>query len=630
MKFSEISKILIDQFNLKIIVIQGNKETLYCYGDKAKDLAIELNISLPADLTHSLKIPSSQIEKCEDHLKSYGYKYAILELHEFDLKTDFNKKNWIVTRTSSDEAIGITFDNKNLTGEYPRKRKTILETILLPTELSLDEDTSITLNEEQIQILTQIDNWLSNDNQIAIISGRAGTGKTTLLKYVVKLIEKRKKTLSLLAPTGRAARVITKKTGVQANTIHSEIYVLDSNSIKMSEDPESQQRAFEESDFSLNFKLKEEENLAQIYIVDEASLIGDSLGSQGDLNFGTGRLLNDLLTQIGVIHRKNTSTKILFVGDSYQLPPVRENSSPALDILYMSRTFKLTKLPEFYELTKVMRQSENSLILQNAEIIRSQINDKKNGFISLKFNDKDFYHSDAISVQKEVSNQSLANRIMITRSNQNAHGFNKSIRSRRFKGLDTSQPQINDLIIVNTNSSKYGCYNGDIYSIIELSERQIITVVLEKSSRFKHKPETVNLLFRDILIRPIEFIESNKFDKQVKVIENLLNSPENALDKSESIGLHVDWNNRTKLANLTVEEKKKDLLHDPYINAVQIKYAYAITCHKSQGGEWPHAGVFLEGKLEHESDFRWLYTAVTRATKTLSLINASYLEDIKN
>jgi exodeoxyribonuclease-5 len=79
---------------------------------------------------------------------------------------------------------------------------------------------------------------------------------------------------------------------------------------------------------------------------------------------------------------------------------------------------------------------------------------------------------------------------------------------------------------------------------------------------------------------------------------------------------------------LTVEEKKKDLLHDPYINAVQIKYAYAITCHKSQGGEWPHASVFLEGKLENESDFRWLYTAVTRATKTLSLINASYLEDM--
>ena len=619
--YSDLQK----HFTFDIVCIQGNQNTLYCYGEKVANLAKDFNLDPPSRESVSLKIPASQISKCEDHFKNYSYSYAILELFQLAKNDALNEQKCEVTKSSDQGAIGIQFDNRKADGTFPKRRKTSLESIISSSDLLPDEQRVITLSDEQLSILSQINKWISNDNQIAIISGRAGTGKTTLLKFIVKLLEKRKKTFSLLAPTGRAARVIEKKTGIGANTIHSAIYVLDTDSLKISEDHETQQKAFEEGDFSIDFKLKADENLSQIYIIDESSMVGDRGGSKGDINFGTGRLLTDLLTQIGVIHRKNANTKILFVGDPSQLPPIGQDDSPALDPHYLCKKFQLKSIPECYELKNVMRQSQNSLILSNAEIIRTHISNKKFESLQLKFDGVEVSETNPISAQKKTLDAKPTNSIMITQSNKAAQGYNRSIRSNLFRDKDINQMQAKDLIIVTNNSHRFGCFNGDIYTIVELAESERVTIRLEKSSRFKNKPEIINLSFRDITVRPIEFSDENKYDKKIKVIENLLYKPESILDRSESIANHVYWNSRTKTRNLTPEEMKQDLLSDPYLNAVQVKYSYAITCHKSQGGEWPHVNVFLEGMWANESFYRWLYTAVTRATSTLSFINASYL-----
>lgn len=625
MTFLEIYKFIEDKYQVDIVCIQGNEATFYCYGKKANLLAKDLKLKEAQGNIKSVKFPSSQLEQCEDHFKNYEYSYTILELFESIKNNEFNEKRYISTRSSSSDAIGINFDNKNARGEYPKKRKTnldkTLELVVTDNESTSKDFQNITPNEEQANILSKINDWISSDNSVAIISGKAGTGKTTLLKFVVKLLEKRRKTFALLAPTGRAARILSKKTGLEAHTIHKEIYVLDPEAIKMSEDSDQQQQSFEESDFAIQFKIKSEENLSQIYIIDESSMIGDKKGSDGEINFGTGRLLSDLLTQTGIIHRKNVNTKILFVGDYAQLPPIREESSPALNKEYLFNKFKLKYLPEHLELTTVMRQAKNSLILNNAEMIRTHIDEKDFSPLSIKTDSKQVLTTTPTRAQDKALDNQLENSIMVTRSNKTAYHYNQSVRSRRFIKEKFNDVQEGDLIIVTNNSHKYGCYNGDIYKIIKAGDKETRQVRLEKSSQFRENPQILNLYYRDVIVRPVEFKDDEKQDRSIRIIENLLNKPEAFLDKTESIATHVDWNNRIRNKNLTVEEKKIELLNDPYLNAVQVKYAYAITCHKAQGGEWQHVYIFLEGIYQNESYYRWLYTAITRATKSVSFIN---------
>lgn len=625
MTFLEIYKFIEENYLVDIVCIQGNKETFYCYGKKANLLAKDLKLKEAEGNIKSVKFAASQLEKCEDHLKNYEYTYTILELFESVKESEFYEKRYVATRSSCPEAIGTNFDNKNASGQYPKRKQSsldkTLEMIFTTDESTSEESEGITLNEEQANILSKINDWISSDNSIAIISGRAGTGKTTLLKFVVKLLERRRKTFALLAPTGRAARILSKKTGLLAHTIHKEIYVLDPEAIKMADDPDQQQQAFEESDFAIQFKIKAEENLSQIYIIDESSMIGDKKGSDGEINFGTGRLLSDLLTQTGVTHRKNVSTKILFVGDYAQLPPIREETSPALNKEYLFNKFKLKFLPEHFEITTVMRQAKNSLILKNAEMIRAHIDEKDFSPLNIKTDSKQVLTTTPTRAQDKALDNQLENSIMVTRSNKTAYHYNQSVRSRRFIKEKINDVQEGDLIIVTNNSHKYGCYNGDIYKIIKVGDKETRQVRLEKSSQFREKPQIVSLLYRDVIVRPVEFKDDVKQDKSIRIIENLLNKPEAFLEKTESIATHVDWNNRIRNKNLTVEEKRIELLNDPYLNAVQVKYAYAITCHKAQGGEWHHVSIFLEGMYQNESYYRWLYTAITRATISLSFIN---------
>ena len=626
MKFTDIYKNLEKKYNADIVIIQGLSTTYYAYGKKISNLVDELNLMQPViDDKFAIKIASSKINQIEDHLKESNYQYIILELTTSTIDDEFRKDKYTVASTSIPESKGEIFDNRNASGNYPKRRRNTLEKVetanifeenthKLPTEI-------IELNDEQKQTLRKINSWVDSNNRIAILTGRAGTGKTTLLKSVTNLLSKRKKSFQLLAPTGRASRILSKKSGQNSQTIHSEIYQFNIDKLNMKKDNDEQQQSFEEGDFSLDWGIKTSENLAQIYIIDEASMIGDREKPRGELNFGTGRLLNDLLFQTGIIDKKNTNTKILFVGDSMQLPPIKEENSVALDADYLLKKYRLDYYPEKFELTQVMRQAKNSLILSNAEILRDKISQKDYSPLKIKIDDNSVSRTTPKRSQNlGIENNDFSKRIVVSRSNAAAYGYNKSIRESRFGKNYTEDLMPDDQVIVTSNNPKYGCYNGDIYTIIEIIESETRPIKLSKSAKFRKNPEKIDLFFKTVVIRPIEF-DDEKYNKKIIIIENLLNKPATFLSHEEIIASRVDWNNRIRDLNLDIEAKKRNLLEDEYINAVQIKYAYAITCHKAQGGEWENVTVYIEYLQHNDSYYRWLYTAISRSINKLSFIN---------
>ncbi|MDA9086833.1 AAA family ATPase [Methylophilaceae bacterium] len=616
MELFEIYSHLSQKYKVEAVFIQGSESTFYGYGKIMGQLNEELNLLQPiSDVNKSLKISSRAIDKIEDHLKDFNHSYLILKLHESDLDSSLNKKEYIVESGSNKNAFDEKFDNKNSNGNYPKRRKTTLEII---QEEGNDE---IKLNEEQTKVLHDIDEWVKGENPIAVLTGRAGTGKTTLLKSVVALLKKRKKTFSLLAPTGRAARVLKAKTQQAAITIHQEIYVFDKDDMQLSDDSENQQLKFEESDFSLNFKLKAEENISQIYIIDESSMIGNRKQADGELNFGSGKLMTDLLTQTGVINRKNVDSKILFVGDKIQLPPIREIESLGLIPDTLFKEFNLPFVPKYFELKKVMRQSGNSLILKNAEKLRSSVENKSFIMPTIETDNKTVLRTRPDKIKNKVlKDLDFKKHIMVTRSNAAAYSYNKTFREKIY-GENHQGLVPNDLIMATRNTLEGNVTNGDIFQVIKIVSSETKRVTLNKSAEFKNKPKHIDLNFKRIIVRLIEH-DDDKNNIEIFVIENLLNKPEIFLDKDEIIASRIDWNNRIREKNYSIEEKKDSYLTDKYINAVPIKFAYAITCHKAQGGEWDNVSIHLPMyNSEDEEYFRWLYTAITRSTKVLSFIN---------
>ena len=616
MELFEIYSHLSQKYKVEAVFIQGSESTFYGYGKIMGQLNEELNLLQPiSDVNKSLKISSRAIDKIEDHLKDFNHSYLILKLHESDLDSSLNKKEYIVESGSNKNAFDEKFDNKNSNGNYPKRRKTTLEII---QEEGNDE---IKLNEEQTKVLHDIDEWVKGENPIAVLTGRAGTGKTTLLKSVVSLLKKRKKTFSLLAPTGRAARVLKAKTQQAAITIHQEIYVFDKDDMQLSDDSENQQLKFEESDFSLNFKLKAEENISQIYIIDESSMIGNRKQADGELNFGSGKLMTDLLTQTGVINRKNVDSKILFVGDKIQLPPIREIESLGLIPDTLFKEFNLPFVPKYFELKKVMRQSGNSLILKNAEKLRSSVENKSFIMPTIETDNKTVLRTRPDKIKNKVlKDLDFKKHIMVTRSNAAAYSYNKTFREKIY-GENHQGLVPNDLIMATRNTLEGNVTNGDIFQVIKIVSSETKRVTLNKSAEFKNKPKHIDLNFKRIIVRLIEH-DDDKNNIEIFVIENLLNKPEIFLDKDEIIASRIDWNNRIREKNYSIEEKKDSYLTDKYINAVPIKFAYAITCHKAQGGEWDNVSIHLPMyNSEDEEYFRWLYTAITRSTKVLSFIN---------
>ena len=468
------------------------------------------------------------------------------------------------------------------------------------------------LTSEQQEVLDGILKWVKTKNSpVAILTGGAGTGKTTLLRSVVDELQTQKISYGLLAPTGRASRILGQKTGRSARTIHAEIYML--GDIVVQENPDSKQLSFDAPEFMIPFVLKKTDPGAGIFIVDEASMVSDIFTQSEVLSFGTGRLLYDLLDYSRVINQQNNNSKILFVGDVAQLPPIKSQLSPALSSIYFVKEYGIK--PQTFNLEKVLRQDEGSLVLDNAERVREGIKDK---------NYKDFeVIGDGLSVNSQTSekvidtaleNYDPAKSIIITVSNRSALSYNRAIRKKRF-GVDRLPVQVGDTLLVCRNSIKHNFFNGDLVKVVHVGASNEC-----RTEKLRGSGKEINMYFRNITVQQID--GDDKSLKECKMFENLLDCPSTTLGPEENQAIMTDFRKRHQNLKTDSEEFRLALVGDEYFNALIVQYGYAITCNKAQGGEWEKVTVNFEWSGPSEGFFRWAYTAITRSKKILTVVNA--------
>ena len=420
-----------------------------------------------------------------------------------------------------------------------------------------------------------------------ILQGYAGTGKTSVVSALVKTLPLFNYKYLLLAPTGRAAKVISAYTEKTAFTIHKIIY-------KQVADPQSGQ---------LRFKRVKNYNKNTLFVVDEASML-----SEGN-NFGESGLLKDLLAFVF----EHSSNKLLLIGDTAQLPPVGQTFSAGLDKQHL---LDITgKRVLFAELTEVMRQNEASGILKNATDLRGILALDK-PVIKLRTNGlSDIFQMSAERLADGLNyaynKYGMHETIVICRSNRDAVQYNKHIRDQLLFRAD--EIETGDILMIVRNNYFYVpddapsgfLANGDFVEITKVISFE----------------ELYGLRFATLRLQLINDPESEAFD--AKVILDTLHTNMPALAPEQNKDLYA-----AVLEDYTDVTDKKELNEalrmDPYLNALQIKFAYAITCHKSQGGQWPAVFVdqgYLTEELINTEFIRWLYTAITRATKELFLIN---------
>ncbi len=468
---------------------------------------------------------------------------------------------------------------------------------------------------EQSTALEAIFKFIQGSASCFSLKGSAGTGKTSLIPKIVEGFKKQERPFALLAPTGRAARIIGAKTNSVAHTIHSVIYSL--SHIEVFEEAESAN----DPGIRYFFPLKTEDPGETLFIVDEASMVGDNPTKQDVLRFGSGALLTDLIVYLR-LSRKGRSedfgSKIIFIGDTAQLPPVGELLSPALSSTYIEKNFGLEC--EEFELTKVLRQESGSKILENANFIRNSIDAGVFNEFNLK---KKTGEIEPVNVSEALSTVTSSHRgdgndsVLITYSNARALELNRSIRGRLWDDEKASL-QASDVLLVNQNSMKDELYNGDLVSVVEVDKEKEVREV-----SIKGISDPVELFFRQA---SVSYLAPDGTFRRIDclLLENLLDSRERDLSPIEQRALLVDFRQRQPKLKPKTSEFKLAIKDDPWFNALRVKYGYAMTCHKAQGGEWDTVAIdFSDTRGRNNEDFfRWAYTAVTRTRKKLLTISA--------
>lgn len=445
---------------------------------------------------------------------------------------------------------------------------------------------------EQESVIRALADFLlsARTHEVFLLKGYAGTGKTSLIATFVQLLDRLKQKCVLLAPTGRAAKVFATYAEHPAFTIHKRIY---------------RQKSF--SNETDNFSLNENLTTHTLYIVDEASMVSND-GLAGSV-FGSGRLLDDLVQFV----YSGEGCRLLLMGDLAQLPPVGEELSPAL-FPEALRGYGLEVWQA--ELTQVVRQGEASGILWNATRLRELLRREAcsalpkirlTGFADIKVVSGEELIE---TLESCYARDGQEETIVVCRSNKRANTYNMGIRSRvlwREEDLETG-----DWLMVAKNNYFWTEKHKEM-NFIANGETAVVR-------RVRRTREMYGFRFADVIL---SFPDHEGFEPEVNILLDTLNSDSPALSRTESERLFgavlEDY------ADIPLKrERMRKIKADPYYNALQVKYAYAVTCHKAQGGQWKN--VFLDqGYMPEEfltpDYFRWLYTAFTRATSTLYLVN---------
>lgn len=444
---------------------------------------------------------------------------------------------------------------------------------------------------KQNELLNELTNFIFEDNNHAlfVLKGYAGTGKTATISTVVNNLWRAGKKAVLLAPTGRAAKVISGYSGKQAFTIHKKIYF-----------PKKQGNG------GVSFVMQPNKHTDTIFIVDEASMISDE--RQSAKLFENGSLLDDLINYV----YSGKNCKIVFIGDTAQLPPVKLNISPALEAERLAYEFdkQITEI----ELDEVVRQQEDSGILFNATDLRMLIQNEATEFrFDVGFPDI-IRLQDGYDIQDAITSAydgdiGVEDTAIIVRSNKRANQYNQQIRTK-IRGQESEISTGDYVMVVKNNyfwlkdSSSAGFIaNGDICEV-------------QRIYRIK---ELYGFKFAEVEIRMIDYPDMTPFDTVLLLDTLTSESPSLTYEESNKLYEAV----KEDFAHETSKYKQfMGVKNNKYFNALQVKFSYAMTCHKSQGGQWKT--VFIEqpylpdgANVEY---LRWLYTAVTRAQDKLYLI----------
>jgi exodeoxyribonuclease-5 len=443
----------------------------------------------------------------------------------------------------------------------------------------------------QMNALSLIGGFLfsRNPDSIFLLTGYAGTGKSTLIGALVKTMDEFQQKTVLLAPTGRAAKVFAGYAAHPAFTIHKKIY--------RQRRYQPQQERFVPAD-----------NLHKdvLFIVDEASMISN--GNSDAVVFGSGRLLDDLIHYV----YSGENCRLMLIGDTAQLPPVGYDCSPALQPAVLQGYGM-----ETYEtaLTQIVRQAEGSGVLFNATALRNALNENRTNAFP-KLNVTGFADVKSISGEELLDDLNAAyardgigDTIVVSRSNKRANIYNNGIRNRiLYREEELSG---GDLLMIFKNNY---FWVENIEQLDFLANGELLEVL-----RVRRTVELYGFRFCDVLVKHPDY----DIELEIKILLDTLHSDAPGLTKEQSDNLFLRI--LEDYADVVTKTGKiKKLKADPFFNAVQVKYGYAITCHKAQGGEWKN--VFLDlGYVAEEhlgvSFYRWLYTAITRASQKLFLVN---------
>lgn len=440
---------------------------------------------------------------------------------------------------------------------------------------------------QQVNMMKSLAEFTFSEDKCFIVSGYAGTGKTSVIGHLIKSLSQVKKNAVLLAPTGRAAKVLSSYSGVQASTIHKKIYSVQKTKAG-----------------NVIFVRNVNKHKNTLFIVDEASMISN------EMEFGKKSVLGDLMEYVFA----GPQCKLIFIGDNAQLPPVGSDQSAALDEKFLENDFDITCRKEI--LKEVVRQAQLSGILHNATLLRNMQEKEQKGtptFVTKGFND--IYRMTGEKLEDGLhyayAKYGIEETVVLCRSNKQANQYNQNIRRRiLYKEEELSAGDL--LLVVKNNyfwlpeTSEAGFLaNGDILEV----------------QRVKGDEEKHGFRFATISVRHTDYENAAVFDCKILLdvitVESASLSGEEIQQLFEKVMLEYEDEPDMK--------KRRELVRkDPYYNALQVKFAYAFTCHKAQGGQWKAVFIdqgYLKEEMIDNQYYRWLYTAFTRASKELFLVN---------
>lgn len=539
--------------------------------------------------------------------------------------TDFDHCIEIINKLTDEE---ISFTNEEILNIIKVLNVTDYYSFDKSDEINIKNFNSIKVKHEltksQLQALNFISEFIENkDKKIFILNGAAGTGKTYLIKEIVNLLlEKEKSDFKILAPTGRACSNIREKIIHDVRTIHSQIY---------ERSPDKEEALNQDGDedtkiYELNFKIKKNiDSEETVYIIDECSLLSDNYYKNEIFNFGSNKLLSDVLNYIRL---NNSNRKIILIGDDKQIQRGKCELS-SLNRDYFNKEHNIET--DSFELNEIVRYKENSSILKNALKIRKSIkNNAYNEFI-IDSDEIDIFKLNRENIKDYYHNLDKTNTVIIKYTNKDCNRTNQWVKTEILQ--KNVSIDVGDILMFHKNyflrktnsSSEYPEFdyinNGEVGIVKWISASpEIINQVYGRGI-----PKKIRLAFRDIKIRL-----SNGKEYAIKIFENYLFSDESEINREELIGLIVrftkDYKNKyneyPNPKKIGVKKYYEAIQSDEYFNSARVKHAYSITCHKSQGSEWKNVVVDFSGFTGYKEDFfRWSYTAITRAVEKLYIIN---------